>query len=103
MRRRLAGIFLLAAVSISSVFAQTPRPESQIEPRREKPEPAAESESSEPAKAVPADPSGAIGPNPNLEQPKRILGIIPNYRAVSADTQLPPLSSWKKYKLATQD
>lgn len=37
------------------------------------------------------------------KQPKRILWIIPNYRAVSADTQLPPLSLKDKFKLATED
>ncbi len=37
------------------------------------------------------------------QQPKRILGIIPNYRAVSANTQLPPLSFKGDLWLATQD
>ncbi|MBZ5700838.1 MAG: hypothetical protein LAN84_03235 [Acidobacteriia bacterium] len=37
------------------------------------------------------------------QQPKRILGIIPNYRAVSADTQLPPDSLKQKFWLATED
>ncbi|HVI08753.1 MAG TPA: hypothetical protein VND65_10710 [Candidatus Binatia bacterium] len=37
------------------------------------------------------------------KQPKRILGIIPNYRAVSADTHLPPLSFKGELWLATQD
>jgi hypothetical protein len=37
------------------------------------------------------------------KQPKRILWIIPNYRAVSANTQLPPLSLKGKFWLATQD
>jgi hypothetical protein len=37
------------------------------------------------------------------KQPKRILWIIPNYRAVSANTQLPPLSPKGKFWLATQD
>lgn len=37
------------------------------------------------------------------KQPKRILWIIPNYRTVSADTQLPPLSVKGKFWLATQD
>jgi len=36
-------------------------------------------------------------------QSKRILWVIPNYRAVSADVQLPPLSSKSKLVLATQD
>jgi hypothetical protein len=37
------------------------------------------------------------------KQSKRILGIFPNYRAVSVGTQLPPLSIPKKFWLATQD
>jgi len=36
-------------------------------------------------------------------QPKRILGIIPNYRSVSADAELPPSTLKDKFKLATQD
>ena len=49
----------------------------------------------------PSDPS-----NPNDQygkQPKRILGIIPNYRAVSANTHLPPQSFKNNLWLATQD
>jgi hypothetical protein len=41
--------------------------------------------------------------DPQAKQPKRILGIIPNYRSVSADTQLPPLGVKDKFWLATQD
>ncbi len=37
------------------------------------------------------------------KQPKRILGIIPNFRAVSANTHLPPLSFKSELWLATQD
>jgi hypothetical protein len=37
------------------------------------------------------------------KQPKRILWIIPNYRAVSANTQLPPQSFKEKATLATED
>jgi hypothetical protein len=37
------------------------------------------------------------------KQSERILGIIPNYRAVSADTTLPPLSVKGKFGLATRD
>jgi hypothetical protein len=50
-------------------------------------------------------------PNPSAQntdsdygkQEKRILGIIPNYRAVSANTQLPPLTFKGELWLATQD
>jgi len=37
------------------------------------------------------------------QQTKRILWIIPNYRAVSANTYLPPQSFKEKFWLATQD
>jgi hypothetical protein len=50
--------------------------------------------------------SPATGPNENKDegkQSKRILWIFPNYRAVSANTQLPPLSLKSKFWLATQD
>jgi hypothetical protein len=39
----------------------------------------------------------------NGKQPKRILGIVPNFRAVSADTYLPPLSFKSELGLASQD
>jgi hypothetical protein len=38
-----------------------------------------------------------------LEQPKRILWIIPNYRAVSAYAQIPPLDAKGKFKLFFDD
>jgi hypothetical protein len=37
------------------------------------------------------------------QQTKRILWVIPNYRAVSSNTYLPPLSFKEKLWLATQD
>jgi hypothetical protein len=54
---------------------------------------------------APADSSDIIAPTNETpaKQSKRILGIFPNYRAVSADTQLPPLSLREKFWLATQD
>lgn len=36
-------------------------------------------------------------------QTKRILGIIPNFRAVSANTKLPPQSAKEKFLTATED
>jgi hypothetical protein len=51
-----------------------------------------------------ATPAGANNPNDQFgKQPKRILGIVPNYRAVSANTQLPPLTFKGELWLATQD
>ncbi len=37
------------------------------------------------------------------EQSKRILWVVPNFGAVSADTQLPPLSTRQKFTLAMDD
>jgi len=37
------------------------------------------------------------------QQTKRILGIIPNFRSVSVDAKLPPLSPGSKFKLMLQD
>jgi hypothetical protein len=43
------------------------------------------------------------GSDAEPKQSKRILWIFPNYRAVSANTQPPPLSVKTKFWLATQD
>jgi hypothetical protein len=37
------------------------------------------------------------------QQTRRILGIIPNFRSVSVDQKLPPLSSNEKFKLMFED
>jgi hypothetical protein len=51
-----------------------------------------------------ADPSTSTNPDEEYgKQGKRILGIIPNYRAVSANTHLPPLDFKSELWLATQD
>jgi hypothetical protein len=43
------------------------------------------------------------GSQPLEKQPKRILWVIPNYRAVSANAHLPPLAPKQKLWLATED
>jgi hypothetical protein len=57
--------------------------------------------------SLPDAPTPKIDPvNPNDQagrQPKRILGVIPNYRAVSANVHLPPQTLKEKFWLATQD
>ncbi len=40
--------------------------------------------------------------NGGPKQTKRILGIVPNFRAVSADTKLPPQSVGEKFKTTAQ-
>jgi uncharacterized membrane protein len=53
----------------------------------------------------PASPSTKTpdGSAPQAQQTKRILQIIPNFHAVNAKTQLPPLSVKSKFVLATKD
>jgi hypothetical protein len=53
--------------------------------------------------AIKPSASGRADDEDNAKQSKRILWIFPNYRAVSANTQLPPLSLKSKFWLATQD
>jgi hypothetical protein len=57
------------------------------------------------AAATPAADIGVVEPKASSEgqQTKRMFWIVPNFAAVSADTQLPPLSTRDKYALALQD
>jgi len=48
-------------------------------------------------------PAASTDPQAGLKQTKRILFIIPNFRSVSADAKLPPLSPKEKFKLAISD
>ena len=68
----------------------------------------------QPAHAAPLD-TGAVslpGPVPASQdkkdnsqgkQTKRMFGVVPNFAAVSANTQLPPLSTREKFSLAASD
>jgi hypothetical protein len=65
-------------------------------------DPAAESPSLQQSN-VSSSLSGQSASDQPPPQTKRILGIIPNFRAVSADTKLPPQSPKEKFLTATQD
>jgi len=72
-------------------------------------------DSASPAPVVSAQSHSASGPAPQNQpeqsaqgdstgkQTKRILGIVPNFRAVSADEKLPPETIKEKFISATQD
>lgn len=90
LRRRTISQFALTFVLVAATFAQSPGGV----PDENK---SGESSSASRTQA-PAQESTAGG-----EQSKRILWVIPNYRAVSADTRLPALSFGGKFKLATED
>jgi hypothetical protein len=93
------GRMELAGWSDSSLFPSDPQ----------QPSATTDGKSSPPDAPSPqASPAGPNNPNSNPndqfgKQPKRILWVIPNYRAVSANTQLPPLSFKEELWLATQD
>ncbi len=50
----------------------------------------------------PADDPYAVSPNGN-HQTKRVLGLVPNFRTVSADIKLPPMSPKDKFIIAGKD
>lgn len=52
-----------------------------------------------------ADPNATAAAAPVTAKPqtKRILGIIPNFRAVSTDTKLPPQTLKEKFETTTED
>jgi hypothetical protein len=65
--------------------------------------------SAQPVASQPPAPSTSAGEQPvpvvpvSKQQPKRILGIMPNYRAVSAGVIPPPPTPFQAFKLATQN
>lgn len=73
--------------------------------RLDLPSPPATSESSSSSNATLPDAPQASTSQPAAQdvQTKRILGIIPNFRAVSADVKLPPQSVKDKFVTVTQD
>jgi hypothetical protein len=48
-------------------------------------------------------PPANVAPPIQARQTKRILGIIPNFRSVTADEKLPPVSTHDKFKLMLED
>jgi hypothetical protein len=96
-------------VSAQSLSEDAPRPivaPIQASPSLPAPSPQLEFDSNERPQSSSVATSldaNSLGSIADAKQSKRILWIFPNYRAVSADTQLPPLSVKNKFWLATQD
>jgi hypothetical protein len=62
----------------------------------------APSSTSTPSGPHTADNPDAVSLN-GAQQTKRVLGIVPNFRSVSADTKLPPMSPKEKFIIAGKD
>jgi hypothetical protein len=101
--------FLLAAVALAVLFVSGPQQTSaqQQTAPTEAPPPQETTPDLHPqpqpdSATKPSAPDRVDGDD-DAKQSKRILWIFPNYRAVSAGTQLPALSVREKFWLATQD
>lgn len=107
LRRRRSSSFLFARIGVFAciVFAGI-LIGCLISPARlaaqETPAPAAQ-----PASANPPAAQNPLAQMPNADAPppqtKRILGLVPNFRAVNADEKLPPETVKEKFMDATQD
>jgi hypothetical protein len=99
---------LLSPFLTFPLHAQTSPEERQpdnAQPSSSKPQSVAQSANDPSGSATAAD-HGVVGQNnspPEEKQPKRILWVVPNYRAMSTTTLLPPLSPKQKLWLATED
>jgi len=117
---RSAAVILFLLLSPALAWAQTAVPDKQSGPPQEQQNQqsgsagASASQSdvgpqSKPQSAVPPPESPVPTPadqktdNSEGKQTKRMFGVVPNFAAVSANTQLPPLSVRGKFWLATQD
>jgi len=105
---RLAFLPVLVTLGASPTWAQESIPDSPgaiLIAQQSQPQSVPESGTQTPATTSSTTPNSqnqAADPDRKI-QTKRILGVIPNYRSVSADTQLPPQSFKDKFWLATQD
>jgi hypothetical protein len=88
--------FSPAVLAASTAPASAPDPALQASPAAPQPSSASgPAQQNQPAQATQGDSAG--------QQTKRILGIIPNFRAVSTDEKLPPETVKDKFMSATED
>jgi hypothetical protein len=82
-------------LAASTAPASAPDPALQASPAAPQPSSASGPAQNQPAQATQGDSAG--------QQTKRILGIVPNFRAVSTDEKLPPETIKDKFMGATED
>lgn len=93
----------VAVVFVTVVLVATSLAQSSDRGIAQENKPGASTSSASSPPAAPEPKSAQQESESQGRQSSRILGVIPNYRAVSADTKLPPLSFTGKFKLATED
>ncbi len=97
--RRLALLGFSGALALT-VHAQSVRDDSAAIPDAPSAVLAAQAAGSKPAASGQSTPTAGTGGD--YAQTKRILGVFPNFRAVSADTKLPPQSAREKFAATAQ-
>src|ERR1700730_13854097 len=114
-----AALVLVLFLSPALVWPQTAVPDMQSGPAHEQrtqqsgstgdsatqPDAATQSKPETPATAPVQDPTpvGQKEDNSEGKQTKRMFGVVPNFAAVSANTELPPLTVRGKFVLAKQE
>ena len=118
MRTTVSAIVVLFLFTLPAlIWAQAALPDdpSVRVGRQQTQQSGAGSQTSQPAPATQS--THGIAPSPNAapdqakqktddsegKQTKRMLGVVPNFAAVSANTKLPPLSTREKFKIASED
>jgi hypothetical protein len=102
---RVAVLFLLAGLCLAqderqSVPTTAPKSDIQVSPSTVRPQ----SDPPSTDRTAGANPSGTGNPDTaSGAQPKRILGVMPNYRAVSAGVIPPPPTAKEAFKIATEN
>jgi len=89
---------LLLSLCVLCVGQETP-PTTTTEPPTQSAPPAPKSQPD----AAQKDIGGATQVDPSKQQPKRIMGIMPNFRAVSAGALPPPPTPKQSFMIATQN
>ena len=117
---RNAAVILFFFLLPALAWAQTANPDKQASPAQEQEilqsgsteAPASQSAADPQSKPQAPVPSQAPAPAPadqkkpdssEGKQTSRMFWVVPNFAAVSANTQLPPLSAREKFKLGTED
>ncbi len=100
--------FVLAGLTLSLCVAPTLSQQTTAPADSSQTTPAAQQPASQPANPqtttrLPEAPAPAQSAPKPLPQPKRILGVMPNYRAVSAGVHPPPPTQKEAFKIATED
>jgi len=106
IRRTLLFSVILLALALAAGNARAQQPDA-TPPAAADPQPGTQanrpSQSSTDARLNSPKPKNDEHSELEGKQSKRILGIIPNYRSVSVDAQLPPETFKQKFWLATED